>query len=847
MNHQDREKLVMQLANENRWPEAIHHAKFLPSNWDTHQRFPSMVEGGLSNETVNAILDHFQNKPANQSSGFLFEMAHNLHPHHDTDTVRRLAQAAHRNGGSWLETNAFTSHPNYQLTDDEKNIAAAHDFWKDYEKTVKPSHFAVIKAMHSGKPESITHRGETGKSDEHAHLIPHLKEYARKVQNSILKDENIHKRYYKNEPYIRVHRGVGGNYSKEIRNAAGYNPSTREYDHKNINVPSAPFSSWSTETDLPESFARGRGQDLDAIGHGSVMTKWMPVKDILHAGNAEVLPGKYGVHPGENEIVFAHPSEKIKINTGNIKFEDKDNHYAPFHSGVKREKMAKSLKDKAINLATAAAMMGIPAMQASADPSVTSGQHASKIHNANGLPQANVNYPIEAKALQMNESSGCTNTKHKLITSGINKGTTAVGCFAFTPVLAVDIVKYDKDLKHKYPDFVKYNGVKDQKKIAEKITKDKNFESELFHSHWNHLHKVFSGDENKMAHAWNHGIQGTLDADDAAIRSDDYVKKYNRHKKLLQLEHKVPLKSKFKKSESDEIPQDVRNIRKFTGLGDLSPEQKLAIQNINNLIAVAQIHPVPGIGHFTHSSFVVGTNQENSWLIKVDAGTKPGIMSAKNGLQPVKERAFYELGRDVFGIQDELPYVLLGEVVKKGEVSPAAAIRMLPPKFKLAADLEKERPGSMKAILEKYRKSGTLHKISAVLYILGDGDSHGKNVMTDGYFIKMIDHGSGFADESFSPATDHNIFIPYILRVSGVKEHMSPEDKLKNMPKIDSLEVKNNLKHWILSLDYHSLEAKLNAYKLDSKPSLGRLKKLQEKVSRGISPDQAINELWVLE
>ena len=242
MDHNQREKAIFDYIANDDWDRAIEHAKAIPANHDIWQRLPSASEGGMPNSAINKVLDHLGKRGLNHS-GFLYEMANNFMGHHNAETLPRLAHTANDNGQTHFETNAFTSHPNYELTEGQKHLARAHQFWKQYEKEVKPSHFAAIKSLFSGQPEKIKHRGQEGASEDHHEAMPSLHDYAAKIQDKIMNDDDIHKRYYNGEPYIKVHRGVGGHYSKMIRDAANYNEKTGEYDHKNLAIPTAPFSS----------------------------------------------------------------------------------------------------------------------------------------------------------------------------------------------------------------------------------------------------------------------------------------------------------------------------------------------------------------------------------------------------------------------------------------------------------------------------------------------------------------------------------------------------------------------------------------------------------------------------
>src|SRR5208282_5525334 len=61
-------------------------------------------------------------------------------------------------------------------------------------------------------------------------VIPHLNDYAKKTQSEIMKDEYIKKRFFNNEPYVKLYRGVGGHYGNAIKQAVNHDPEKQEVD-----------------------------------------------------------------------------------------------------------------------------------------------------------------------------------------------------------------------------------------------------------------------------------------------------------------------------------------------------------------------------------------------------------------------------------------------------------------------------------------------------------------------------------------------------------------------------------------------------------------------------------------
>ena len=310
-----------------------------------------------------------------------------------------------------------------------------------------------------------------------------------------------------------------------------------------------------------------------------------------------------------------------------------------------------------------------------------------------------------------------------------------------------------------------------------------------------------------MAYAWLNGITGAVRASEEEIKNNPYVQKYRKYKQLLNLEQShEPVQKKEKEGHAD-----FHGLEKFVPFTNTQADNR-SIQVINDSIKSGNLHNVSNVGHFTHDSFIAGFDRDDSWLIKIEPKAKSAIQSARYGLQAVKEVAFYMAANQIFGLGQYTPKAILGEIVRSGEYHPAAAIKMFPSVYVSASHFEKQKPGAMRGILEKYRKDGTLHKWGAMLYILGDADAHGNNTMTNGEHVKLIDHGTSFADISFDPAKDKKIFIPFILRGGYIKEHMSKEDKIRLMPKIPDPNTARNLKHWIMNLDIHGLNSLLEKF-----------------------------------
>ncbi len=499
---------------------------------------------------------------------------------------------------------------------------------------------------------------------------------------------------------------------------------------------------------------------------------------------------------------------------------------------IKCEDLQKSIKSKLLPAVTALSMLG-------SNIGTEQGKSFSQV-KANPVSVNNINRDQDMDPdldhIKQIESSMGKNVKHKDVNYGINAGSSAYGAYGLMPVQILDTVHYDKALKHKHPHLAELNPIADEDKVKNYIKAYPSLESEIVKSHWNRLGKKFEGDTNRMAYAWKNGLTGAMKATDEQVKEHPYVKKFNSLKKLKSLE------TKMNKAES---VVETNRIGTFTGVKN-NKEDNSDIIKINYFIKNGQLKDLSNQGHFTHNSFVVGFEKDNSWLIKVDQNHRSSISAVKEGLQSVKEAAFYEAAKLVFGLDVFTPRAVLGEIEFNDERKSCVAIKMYPDVYIQATEYKKENPSGVKSILGKYVNDGILCKLGAMYYILGDLDGHGKNMLVNGIEFKLIDHGSSFANNNMD-IKNQDVFIPYFLReLNGVKDSMSEEEKLEKMPKVKDEQVNLDLRHWIFSLDFGKLVSIINDYSLDHAAAT-RLVAIREllKKRQDSNVSELVNELWV--
>ncbi len=508
-----------------------------------------------------------------------------------------------------------------------------------------------------------------------------------------------------------------------------------------------------------------------------------------------------------------------------------------------------ALKD-AIKVGIAASMLGISnelkdSPQLSAlipETHVVAEQDTSTTDSAQKLsPRIQHNIEVNAflKAIAMIESSGGKNTQHKEIKTGMHAGNTAIGKYGLMPSTVVDVAKKSNRVKKYYPELASLDHKKDGQIIKDIVSSDPNLENLIALELHNRLSKIFNGDHEKMAYAWFNGVTGTHQAlksgGDLAIKNHFYVKNFNKYKD--QVENKladVPLKK-------SEVPNFAYHVVEFvpklyTGISQDD------IKFIQECIDKKDFGPVPSPGKFSDRMFVICPNDpKRSWVFKMESnkrqyGTTPVLNVSVSG--PLKEYAFYALSM-LFGLSAFIPYAIYGSAkFSDGSQESAVLIKMLGPGYKLAVDYESDHPGSMPKILDKYLRSGLLHKLLAMIYILGDADSHASNVMTDGFFIKLIDHAAAFKEGIFSASIDKKIIKPYIMRVYG--------SGAENGPKIPDENVRKELKEWISSLSGINLADELEKLGINPKDVKERFDAVKNVILNSKRPDLAINALWEL-
>ena len=254
------------------------------------------------------------------------------------------------------------------------------------------------------------------------------------------------------------------------------------------------------------------------------------------------------------------------------------------------------------------------------------------------------------------------------------------------------------------------------------------------------------------------------------------------------------------------------------------------------------INPVKLNGKHSKGAMVVKDPVDRKmYLLKPGAGKNSPALGVSEDLssQSEREAAFWHVA-DAVGLGEFYPKADL--VLVNGHQT--AAMELLPTNYRNLGDKKKEDPNIGPRVLTPYLKDGTLHQWAFMDYLLGNPDRHSQNIMVDpdGKLVKLIDHGSAMAGNSFDPVNDPDSFIPYYLRAwTGRKfTTMSPRERMRAMPSMDP-QTSKGYDIWIKDMPDHQIAAILEEYHVNPQPALRRLAQIRA------TPGpkwQVVNKLW---
>ena len=312
MNKHDYYQKMMDEQN----PYTLHEAIKNLSKYGDDPSFASQLitNPHLNESHLDKLIEHIKIQP--DKNKYLFEELTN-HPHltneqlHDifehTNDKYHPEETFHLNGN-------IISSQNYQKKPEDQELEIPELFWNKYERNANPEHFNKISQVFQNKsldetPQNVLYNTNDPTTEDQRLAF---KKYAKKTQNRVL---NIHKKDIKiinNEPHILVHRGVGGNYAKQIKDL------TKNQDH--VNIPVSSLSSWTLDPVIAHRFSDTGNYNGEK--HSIIISKYMPVSDIIHSGFHNLHPSHKHYNKYEQELVFKHDKPNLMVHKNEISILD---------------------------------------------------------------------------------------------------------------------------------------------------------------------------------------------------------------------------------------------------------------------------------------------------------------------------------------------------------------------------------------------------------------------------------------------------------------------------------------------------------------------------------------------
>jgi hypothetical protein len=308
----------------------------------------------------------------------------------------------------------------------------------------------------------------------------------------------------------------------------------------------------------------------------------------------------------------------------------------------------------------------------------------------------------------------------------------------------------------------------------------------------------------------------------------------------------------------DPSPSGLKALRGVLSATPLRKSEKVALREIvpatedgeKFAAAVAraaegeQVEPIVLGGKHSDGTMVARDPETGrAYLLKPGSGPQNPAAGENEvaASQSKREAAFSALAR-LWGLGDFVPEAHLLLI----DGREYAAMQLLGHDFKNFNQIKASDPGLPRRTFTLYLADGMLHKWAILDYVAGQVDRNAGNVMARGDEVKLIDAGSAFAGDDFSPATDRSTFVPYYLRALAPDDFqsLSPQQAHAALPRLHGTS-DEALKAWLLALDPAALAAPLARYGIDPGPAERRLAALQG-AARHTAADAAVNAAWTV-
>ncbi len=273
----------------------------------------------------------------------------------------------------------------------------------------------------------------------------------------------------------------------------------------------------------------------------------------------------------------------------------------------------------------------------------------------------------------------------------------------------------------------------------------------------------------------------------------------------------------------------------------LQDEGKEVEELVTKAFESGQAKPVELGGKHSAGTMLVAT-PKGTLLLKPGSGRQSPAKGEREqpASQSQREVGFFQclavMGMDYFAPRADLLLI--------DQQQYAAMTWLSPNHYQTLEDALDKDHGVISTRLLPLLRNGTLHRLAAADWILGNADRNGGNVLTaEGDELQLIDQGSSLAGHSFDPAHDPASYVPAYLRVWCENyAQLAPEDRLTHLPRC-ATSAQRDIEDWLHGLNVGELRTTLERCGADPEPILARLDQVTNLV--GSEPiDAVINRLW---
>ncbi len=258
-----------------------------------------------------------------------------------------------------------------------------------------------------------------------------------------------------------------------------------------------------------------------------------------------------------------------------------------------------------------------------------------------------------------------------------------------------------------------------------------------------------------------------------------------------------------------------------------------------------------------------GKHSEGSWLVECADGTtiflKPGSGNQspaagareQSAGQAQREAGFWAV-LNLAGLGAWAPRADLVEIDGRAY----AALAWLGKGWEEIKDAYEKNPTWVRDALWPYLQDGTLHRLAAMDWILGQTDRGGQNILYNAGQFRLIDAGGALAGDGFDPQ-DPLTFTPWYLRIwashdAAAWNALPPEERFMRLPLLDEGSARA-LGAFLTRLPAREVAGALNPYGVDWSAVVRRLLVLQRAIAPGAGAlsdgdraDAAVNKAWTI-